>query len=150
MAGWIIGIIGTVLTITLAEILLPEGSTSKYIKGVISLMVIYVVIAPIPALLQAQIDVNSFFDFNSFGYDSDDAFIEIIKEDKQSALTEEINAAFAERGLNASVILLLDDEYNVERVFLTVSERDLAEAYRMTVKALSVKEETIVINEVFT
>ncbi len=151
MTGWILSIVGTVLTITLTEVMLPEGQTAKYIKGVISLMVIYVVLAPIPALLQSKIDINRFFDFSTSGYESDEAFIGIIKEDKQSALSAELNAAFAERGLvGASVCVVLDDGYEVEHVILTVSNKDLDEAYRLTVMSLGIKEEKIVINEVST
>ncbi len=150
MTGWILSIVGTVLTITLTEVMLPEGSTAKFIKGVISLMVIYVVIAPIPALLQSKIDLNSFFDFSLSGYESDEAFIGIIKEDKQSALAEEINSAFVARGLTASVTLVLNEDYTVAQVFLAVTAEDLSEACRLTMQALAVKEESIVINEVFT
>ena len=150
MVGWILSIVGTVLTITLTEVMLPEGQTAKYIKGVISLMVIYVVIAPIPSLLRSKIDINSFFDFSSGSYESDEAFIGIIKEDKQSALTDEINAAFAERGLTAYVSVVLDRDYSVRQVFLSASGEDLEEAIRLTVGSLGVKEEKIVINEVFT
>ena len=150
MTAWIISIVGTVLTITLTEVMLPEGNTSKFIKGVISLMVIYVVIAPIPAILNPTIDINSFFDFSSQGYESDASFIEIIKEDKQSALTNEVNAVFAEHGLTASIRIVLDEGYNVEKAILTSTEADIDEAYRLTIKMLSVKEEKIVINEVYT
>ena len=150
MAGWILSIVGTVLTVTLTEVMLPEGSTAKFIKGVISLMVVYVVIAPIPALLQSKIDLNSFFDFSLSGYESDDEFIGIIKEDKQSALAEEINRAFAERGLMASVELVLAEDYTVAQVFLTATTEDMSEARRLTISSLAVKEEKIVINEVFT
>ena len=151
MTGWILSIVGTVLTVTLAEVMLPEGQTAKFIKGVISLMIIYVVIAPIPALLQSKIDVNAFFDFSSGGYRSDESFIEIIKEDKQSAISREFNQAFEERGLtSASVAVLLDGNYEVAQVLLTTSKRDLDEAYRLIVHSLGVKEERIVVNEVFT
>ena len=150
MTTWILSIVGTVLTITLTEVMLPEGNTAKFIKGVISLMVIYVVIAPIPALLRSEIDVKTFFDFTSSGYESDSSFIGIIKEDKQSALSREINEAFAERGLTASVAVVLDENYEVSQVFLVSTDKDLDEAYRLTVMALAVKEDKIVINEVVT
>lgn len=151
MTGWILSIVGMVMTITLTEVMLPEGKTANYIKGVISLMIIYVVIAPIPSLLQSKIDINSFFDFSGKSYESDAVFIGIIKEDKQSALTREVNEAFCERGLtSASVVIFLDEEYQVKQVFLTTSKRDFDEAYRLTVRSLGVKEEKIVVNEVFT
>ena len=150
MTGWILSIVGMVLTVTLTEIMLPEGQTSKYIKGVISLMVVYVVIIPLPHLLNASIDVNSFFDFSADRYQTDAAFIQIIKEDKQSALAEEINRAFAERGLMASVELVLAEDYTVAQVFLTATTEDMSEARRLTIRSLAVKEEKIVINEVST
>ena len=150
MTAWILSIVGTVMTITLTEILLPEGQTAKYIKGVIALMVIYVVIAPIPALLQSKIDINTFFDFSADSYESDAAFIGIIKEDKQSALTKEINAAFVERGLTASVTIVLDQDYSVRQVFLSAKSEDLEEDRNLTVRSLGIKEESIVINEVYT
>ena len=150
MTGWILSIVGTVLSITLTEVMLPEGNTAKFIKGVISLMVIYVVIAPIPALLTSKIDINTFFDFSTASYESDEAFIGIIKEDKQSALTKEINEAFQEKGLSAYVSLVLDKDYKVDLVYLSATEEDFDEAFRLTVKSLAIKEERIVINEVFT
>ena len=93
MAGWILSVVGTVLTVTLAEVMLPEGQTAKFIKGVISLAIIYVVIAPIPALLSSKIDINSFFDFSSSSYESDASFIGIIKADCLSSLIIPMNSA---------------------------------------------------------
>lgn len=151
MTAWILSIVGMVLTVTLAEIMLPEGQTNKYIKGVISLMVVYVVIAPIPALLQSKIDINTFFDFSSASYESDETFIELIKEDKQSALGSELNEVFLKSGLkSSSAIVLLDGGSNVTRVILSTPREELDVAYRLTVECVGVKEEKIVINEIFT
>ena len=151
MTGWILSIVGTVLTITLTEMMLPEGNTAKFIKGVISLMVIYVVLAPIPAIFQSKIDINSFFDFNTGSYESDASFIEIIKEDKQSSLTSELNAALKGNGLSrASVNVILDERYEVKQVILTAPKEQIDEAYRLTTISLGIKEEQIVINEVST
>ena len=151
MTGWIISIVGMVLTVTLTEIMLPEGQTAKYIKGVISLIVVYVVIAPIPALLQSKIDINSFFDFAISSYESDECFIGIINEDKQSLLSENMQDVFRKSGLksaSAEIILGWDDSVNC--VLLTASKEDMDAAYRLTVECLGVKEEQIVINEIFT
>ena len=151
MAGWILSIAGMVLTITLTEIMLPEGQTENYIKGVISLMIIYVVIAPIPALLQSKIDINSFFDFSGKSYESDAAFIGIIKEDKQSALGEEMHRIFSGNGLNsASAEVCLGENDRVALVILTASSEEMTQAYELTLTCLGVKEEQIVINEIFT
>ena len=151
MTGWILSIVGMVLTITLTEVMLPEGQTAKYIKGVISLMILYVVIAPIPSLLQSKIDINSFFDFSSSSYEIDSSFIGIIKEDKQSALSKELNSVFERSGLKrVSAVVYLDEKDKVNRVILSAANEDMDAAYRLTVECLGVKEEQIVINEIFT
>ena len=151
MSGWILSIVGMVLTVTLTEILLPEGQTAKYIKGVISLMVVYVVIAPIPALMQSKIDINTFFDFSLSSYESDDAFIELIKEDKQSALGLELDRVFALNGLQeSSAIVVLDGSNVVFRVILSAPSTETDAAKRLTVGYLGIKEEQLVINELCT
>ena len=151
MSGWIMSIVGMVLTVTLTEIMLPEGQTAKYIKGVISLMVVYVVIAPIPSLLQSKIDINTFFDFSSSSYESDETFIQLIKEDKQSALASELNEVFERSGLEAtSAIVVFGDAGTVFRVILSVPTEMVEPAVRLTYQCLGIKEEQIVINELYT
>ena len=150
MTGWILSIVGMVLTVTLTEIMLPEGQTAKYIKGVISLMVVYVVIAPIPALLSSKIDINSFFDFSSGSYESDQAFIEIIKEDKQSVLGKELTAYLKGEGLSASASVFLGEGDSVTLVALFCEAEDVDKAAALTMKSLGIKEDKLVIHEVFT
>ena len=151
MTGWILSIVGMVLTVTLTEILLPEGQTAKYIKGVISLMVVYVVIAPIPALLQSKIDINSFFDFSISSNESDEAFIQLIKEDKQSALGDQLDRLYRLNGLeNASAIVVLEEGNVVFRVILSAPADQTDAAMRLTMSYLSIKEEQVVINELCT
>ena len=151
MTGWILSIVGIVFTVTLTEVMLPEGQTAKYIKGIISLMIVYVVIAPIPALLQSKIDINTFFDFNIASYESDENFIQLIKEDKQSALQSELNEVFRQSGLEVSfAIVVLGEQSDVQRVILTSTKEESEEAHRLIYNCLGVKEEQIVINEIFT
>ncbi len=151
MSGWILSIVGMVLTVTLAEIMLPEGQTAKYVKGVISLMVVYVVLLPIPTLLHTKFDVKGFFNFSSASYESDPAFIQIIKEDKQSVLSESLTAVFREKGLNsAGVKVILGESENVRMVFLSAEKADLSKAFDLTLSYLGVKEDKIVINEIYT
>ncbi|HCJ01591.1 MAG TPA: hypothetical protein DIC18_02790 [Clostridiales bacterium] len=151
MTGWIMSIVGMVLTVTMTEIMLPEGQTAKYIKGVISLMVVYVVIAPIPSLIRSKIDINSFFDFSSGSYESDQAFIQIIKEDKQSALSQQMERIYHANGFTqAKASVLLNEKSEVVGVIVSVKGEDVDAVYNLTKQYLGVKEEQIVINEICT
>ena len=54
MSGWLIGIVGVVSLGVLIEVLLPEGENSKYIKGIFSIIVIFVIISPLPKLAKGD------------------------------------------------------------------------------------------------
>ena len=151
MKGWILSVVGMVLTVTLAEIMLPEGQTSKYVKGVISLMVVYVMVLPIPMLLSAKFDINSFFNFSASSYEIDSGFIQIIKEDKQSALSDSLTSVFRDSGLTgASATVLMGGENEIDRVFLSAKEEEIEDAFAITLAYLNIKEDRVVINEIYT
>lgn len=54
--AWMIGIVGVIALGVLLEILLPEGQTGKYVKGAFSLLVVFVIAAPLPSLFGALKD----------------------------------------------------------------------------------------------
>ncbi|MCR4725657.1 MAG: stage III sporulation protein AF [Clostridia bacterium] len=151
MKGWILSVVGMVLTVTLAEIMLPEGQTSKYVKGVVSLMVVYVMILPIPKLLSLKFDANSFFNFSASSYEIDSGFIQIIKEDKQSALSDSLTSVFRDSGIaSASATVLIQGENEIDRVILSAKEEDVESAFAITLSYLNVKEDRVVIHEIDT
>ncbi|MDE6565493.1 MAG: stage III sporulation protein AF [Clostridia bacterium] len=61
MNAWLLSIVGVVSLGVLLEILLADGETSKYIKGVFALAVVLVLVAPIPKFLNKDFDINEFF-----------------------------------------------------------------------------------------
>jgi len=61
MNAWLLSIVGVVSLGVLLEILLADGETSKYIKGVFALAVVLVLVAPIPKFLNKNFDINEFF-----------------------------------------------------------------------------------------
>ena len=61
MSGWIMGIVGVIALATLADILLPEGETAKYIKGFLAVFVVAAIVAPIPFFFDSETAVEDFF-----------------------------------------------------------------------------------------
>lgn len=47
MKNWILNLVGVSLFGILIEILLPTGTVNKYIKGILSLVLVYVIVCPI-------------------------------------------------------------------------------------------------------
>lgn len=56
MASWMMSIVGIVCLGVLLDLIMPEGQTSKYIKGIFSLLVIFVIVSPLPKLFGEGID----------------------------------------------------------------------------------------------
>lgn len=54
MSSWLIGITGAILLTTLIDVLMAEGETKKYVKGVAALLVFAAIIAPLPSLFNKE------------------------------------------------------------------------------------------------
>ena len=52
MKAWMISVVGVIALGILLEIALPEGKTSKYVKGAFSLLVVLCIVAPLPSLFK--------------------------------------------------------------------------------------------------
>ena len=65
MNEWIMSIVGITALGVLMDILLPEGETSKYIKGIFALFTVFVIIYPLPKIVNGNFDYNSLFNIFS-------------------------------------------------------------------------------------
>lgn len=81
---WALSIAGIVMLGVLVDIIMPEGQTSKYIKSVFAIITVFVIAAPIPALLTESFSLDDIFGGSS--YEIDQGFIESLNRQKVSAL----------------------------------------------------------------
>lgn len=58
MAAWIMGIVGAIVVTTLIDVILAEGETKKYIKGIAALLVLSAVITPLASLADKDFEFN--------------------------------------------------------------------------------------------
>lgn len=118
MGAWIISIVGVICLGILLEIVLPEGQTAKYVKGAFSLLIVFVIAAPLPNLLSKDWKLN--LDSPQFNIDEDyinstyALYAEGIKNDAERALILE--------GYDADVVIQTkkDSPLSVESVVVTV------------------------------
>ena len=61
MSAWLMSIVGVVSLGVLLEILLEDGQTSKYIKGVFAIAVVLVIVAPLPKFFNKEWSYEDFF-----------------------------------------------------------------------------------------
>lgn len=100
LTAWIMSITGVVCLGALADVLMAEGSTKKYVKGIVALIVFAAILAPIPAILKGNFD----FGFGVTNEVADDAFVTEVAETRYRNAEAALETALAARGYEGSVV----------------------------------------------
>lgn len=113
MSGWLIGIVGVVSLGVLIEVLLPEGENSKYIRGIFSIIVIFVIISPLPKL--ANGDYINGFTSQKQEISIDEEYYISVKSDIQAKVEDNLKQKLEKAGYND---LSFDIQFDEEYVFM--------------------------------
>lgn len=101
---WIAGIVGISVIGILVDIVVKSGETEKYVKGVFGLFTLFVIVSPLPKLLEQSFSFEEIFDFELQTTNVDDDYIEFVYEKKynnvEDALMEKI---FDEYGIENEI-----------------------------------------------
>lgn len=133
---WASGIIIAVIIATIIEMILPEGSSKKYIKVVIGVYILFTIISPVVSKFTGKsIAVSDIIDLNQYISDFKE------KEKTQNSLQEDSSANIRDiyignlksdiqnklkiKGYNTTKIELdvgYDDNYTLNKISLTVAK----------------------------
>lgn len=117
LSAWIMSITGVVCLGALADVLMAEGSTKKYVKGIVALIVFAAILAPIPAILNGEFD----FSTDNSSSSADNAFITEVTETRYRNAEAALESALAARGYEgASVRIYLGYGKEVPEVVAVV------------------------------
>lgn len=122
MSEWLMSIVGIVAAGVLLDIVLPEGDTAKYAKGVYALIVVLVLVAPISSLVAELKGIGSDTSFRV-----DDSFISSVDDDREERDEEAVEKALAEAGFEdcqVNIFAEVGDGYAPKRVNVDVSACD--------------------------
>lgn len=61
MSGYLLTLLGIVLLGVLIEVILPSGTTSKYISGIFSIFVMFVILSPILTWIKSDYKLSDYF-----------------------------------------------------------------------------------------
>ena len=61
MSGYLLTLLGIVLLGVLIEVILPSGTTSKYISGIFSIFVMFVILSPILTWIRSDYKLSDYF-----------------------------------------------------------------------------------------
>lgn len=99
MGAWIISITGVICLGILLDIVLPDGKTTKYIRGAFSLIVILVIVSPLPSLMKKEWN----FSFDDSAFSASEIDEESVVSDMFSYSAEKCEEELKRQGITASV-----------------------------------------------
>ena len=137
ISGWAQGIIVAVIIATIIEMLLPEGSSKKYIKVVVGIYILFTIVSPvITKITNKELKLSDIIDLDEYieAASSDNTYNELeksnnenIKEVYIASLKSDIEGKIANKGYNADSIEVEvqdNDEYTINSITISVSKLD--------------------------
>ena len=137
ISGWAQGIIVAVIIATIIEMLLPEGSSKKYIKVVVGIYILFTIVSPvITKITIKEFKLSDIIDLDEYieAASSDNTYNELeksnnenIKEVYIASLKSDIEGKIANKGYNADSIEVEvqdNDEYTINSITISVSKLD--------------------------
>lgn len=137
ISGWAQGIIVAVIIATIIEMLLPEGSSKKYIKVVVGIYILFTIVSPvITKITNKEFKLSDIIDLDEYieAASSDNTYNELeksnnenIKEVYIASLKSDIEEKIANKGYNADSIEVEvqdNDEYTINSITISVSKLD--------------------------
>ena len=158
ISSWIMAVVGISVLGVLVDLVMPDGQTKKYIKGVFAFIVVLVIISPLPSLLNKEFSINDIFEENAIVIQED--FVYQVNRDRVETLENMIEADLKEQGIsNISIKIsanIFTNKMKIEAVFVDLSQVvinqnlehiDINELVAKSVlKYVSIEKNNIVIN----
>ena len=58
MSGWVLSVTAVICLTVLLDIIMPDGQMKKYVKGIVSIIVIFVIITPLASIAVGELDLT--------------------------------------------------------------------------------------------
>lgn len=98
MLSWVISVAGVMTLTVLLDIIMPDGQTNKYIKGIFSVFIIIAIALPLSGFLSGGIDLDRLFDFSTKEYGIDNGYILGVYADAYGKEEERLLDILADKG----------------------------------------------------
>ena len=97
ISAWVLSIAGICIVSVVLELLLPEGKTQSYIKTIISYAIIFVIVMPLPKILNFSFVQEDIFTNDNIFVQED--YIYNLNNQKLAALKADIQNEIEKRGV---------------------------------------------------
>ena len=156
LSNWAQGIIVAVIIATIIEMILPNGSSKKYVKVVVGIYILFTIISPIITKFSSNnFNINDILDTKAYEEQmakSDEDISKKIEENNnrtikdiyQSNLESDIKAKLKDKGyevLNTYIKIRDDENYTIEFISLSLDKNEIEETNQ--VKNIEIEEVNI-------
>ena len=120
MGAWLLKITGVIALSTLSSLLIPNGQTKKYVKGIFALITLFVLVSPLPKLLKS--DFSGFpnaFD-TATELEIDETFLYGVATNAYKTRERNIEKFLKEKGIEAKVKFVVKSETSSEIDYVNV------------------------------
>ena len=124
ISAWILSIAGISVIGVLVELILPNGQTKKYVKGVFAFVVVMVIITPLPKIFRSDFRVDDIFEENAIIIQED--FVYQINRDRLEKIEEMIESDLSDEGFEKAKVKInaniFTTDMTIDAVFVDLSE----------------------------
>ena len=102
VSGYILTLLGVILLGVLIDVILPSGSTSKYINGIFTIFVMFAIISPVITWVKTDYDISSYF--TNVDIQLNDKLLYSITDSKLNTLEQQIQQQLKQDGYEDVII----------------------------------------------
>ena len=116
ISAWILGIVGVVVLSIIVDLVMPNGSTSKFIKNIFAFVIVIVILSPIVSFLSKKdIKLEDIFENNNITIQEE--FLSSVNQKILNKLQEELENDIEEFGISGVQVGLkaniFEEELNI-------------------------------------
>lgn len=120
MGAWLLKITGVIALSTLSSLLIPNGQTKKYVKGIFALITLFVLVSPLPKLLKSDFSgfPNAFDTVSEL--EIDETFLYGVVTNAYKTQERNIEKFLKEKGIESKVKFVVKSETSSEIDYVNV------------------------------
>lgn len=126
MGAWLLKITGVIALSALSSLLIPNGQTKKYVKGIFALITLFVLVSPLPKLLKSDFSgfPNAFDTVSEL--EIDETFLYGVATNAYKTQERNIEKFLKEKGIEAKVKFVVKSETSSEIDYVNVILSDMS------------------------
>lgn len=119
MSGWVLSVTAVVCLTVLLDIIMPDGQMKKYVKGIVSIIVIFVIVTPLASLAVGKFDLTK----GNITIDSD--MLESLESTSDRYREIQLESMLSDDGITADVKIV--SENSKKKVEVIIKNEVLSE-----------------------